>query len=109
MRPSLPATRITSYSAPRLAITWIMRGSTARAKASTRSRSLTLSADPMDATGSIAGYSANGVSPPGTLILRSEEHTSELQSRENLVCRLLLEKKNEQTVEPRRTRHTPAP
>src|SRR5690606_40748571 len=27
---------------------------------------------------------------------RSEEHTSELQSRENLVCRLLLEKKNEQ-------------
>src|SRR5690606_41277752 len=27
------------------------------------------------------------------LYLRSEEHTSELQSRENLVCRLLLEKK----------------
>src|SRR5690606_39803898 len=26
--------------------------------------------------------------------MRSEEHTSELQSRENLVCRLLLEKKN---------------
>ena len=27
-------------------------------------------------------------------ILRSEEHTSELQSRSDLVCRLLLEKKN---------------
>src|SRR5690606_41086826 len=27
------------------------------------------------------------------VILRSEEHTSELQSRENLVCRLLLENK----------------
>src|SRR5690606_5714643 len=27
------------------------------------------------------------------LVTRSEEHTSELQSRENLVCRLLLEKK----------------
>src|SRR5207302_8315894 len=27
-------------------------------------------------------------------VRRSEEHTSELQSRENLVCRLLLEKKN---------------
>src|SRR5690606_41426006 len=26
---------------------------------------------------------------------RSEEHTSELQSRENLVCRLLLEKNNQ--------------
>src|SRR6266511_4686132 len=33
---------------------------------------------------------------------RSEEHTSELQSRENLVCRLLLEKKkkNENHVTP---------
>src|SRR5207302_9650549 len=29
-------------------------------------------------------------------MLRSEEHTSELQSRENLVCRLLLEKKKHQ-------------
>src|SRR5206468_8262619 len=27
--------------------------------------------------------------------LRSEEHTSELQSRSDLVCRLLLEKKNQ--------------
>src|SRR5207302_10089792 len=27
--------------------------------------------------------------------MRSEEHTSELQSRENLVCRLLLEKKKQ--------------
>src|SRR5690606_39447209 len=30
---------------------------------------------------------------------RSEEHTSELQSRENLVCRLLLEKKNKIEIE----------
>ena len=29
-----------------------------------------------------------------SLSTRSEEHTSELQSRRNLVCRLLLEKKN---------------
>src|SRR5207302_7078407 len=34
---------------------------------------------------------------------RSEEHTSELQSRENLVCRLLLEKKKNM----RRTFRTP--
>src|SRR2546430_12186731 len=27
-------------------------------------------------------------------VIRSEEHTSELQSQSNLVCRLLLEKKN---------------
>src|SRR5690606_40351740 len=31
----------------------------------------------------------------GRHVGRSEEHTSELQSRENLVCRLLLEKKNQ--------------
>src|SRR5690606_40761519 len=30
---------------------------------------------------------------------RSEEHTSELQSRENLVCRLLLEKKKVSTID----------
>src|SRR5690606_39774803 len=30
--------------------------------------------------------------------MRSEEHTSELQSRENLVCRLLLEKKKKKTI-----------
>src|SRR3712207_8675710 len=31
--------------------------------------------------------------PPTTPPIRSEEHTSELQSRQYLVCRLLLEKK----------------
>src|SRR5690606_39400843 len=31
-------------------------------------------------------------------LVRSEEHTSELQSRENLVCRLLLEKKKKEYV-----------
>src|SRR5258707_5958414 len=34
-----------------------------------------------------------GSGPPTHLSLRSEEHTSELQSRQYLVCRLLLEKK----------------
>src|SRR2546421_8742207 len=33
---------------------------------------------------------------------RSEEHTSELQSRSDLVCRLLLEKKKEPRAEPER-------
>src|SRR5688572_31064185 len=30
--------------------------------------------------------------------VRSEEHTSELQSQSNLVCRLLLEKKNKKRI-----------
>src|SRR2546429_2300077 len=43
-------------------------------------------AAPMAATLSVIGNAKGGV--------RSEEHTSELQSRLHLVCRLLLEKKN---------------
>src|SRR5438874_9278144 len=34
----------------------------------------------------------------GNMPSRSEEHTSELQSRRDLVCRLLLEKKNRNTI-----------
>src|SRR5205809_3360116 len=40
--------------------------------------------------------SANVAVANGTIEGRSEEHTSELQSRLHLVCRLLLEKKNKQ-------------
>src|SRR2546422_3297511 len=36
--------------------------------------------------------------PPGSTETRSEEHTSELQSRLHLVCRLLLEKKKKNTT-----------
>src|SRR5688572_30880049 len=37
---------------------------------------------------------------------RSEEHTSELQSQSNLVCRLLLEKKKNKTLSLSTTRQT---
>src|SRR6266700_2210131 len=46
------------------------------------------------------------ISAASTLRPRSEEHTSELQSRENLVCRLLLEKKkklNDRNIIEKRT------
>src|SRR5215475_3372242 len=44
------------------------------------------------------------------VVERSEEHTSELQSRENLVCRLLLEKKKKKnTPHPPNTKKTPPP
>src|SRR3712207_7068272 len=40
------------------------------------------------------GYLVQGASLiSGNFLFRSEEHTSELQSRQYLVCRLLLEKK----------------
>src|SRR3712207_7152371 len=42
-----------------------------------------------------------GVSPaPTRSVCRSEEHTSELQSRQYFVCRLLLEKKKHQLFPP---------
>src|SRR5690606_41380451 len=64
------------------------------------------SAGPAGAAGAGAGGARHGRPAAGTAAAlpearraganrcrRSEEHTSELQSRENLVCRLLLEKK----------------
>src|SRR5438046_5690854 len=66
-----------------------------RSKASSRSRPRLL-------------YRASGrgqrLCVPGAPGARSEEHTSELQSLTNLVCRLLLEKKKKQ----RKKKRTPA-
>src|SRR5438874_13064754 len=49
----------------------------------------------------IPNYSKGpGVFPSGLCRIRSEEHTSELQSRRDLVCRLLLEKKKRRCLRP---------
>src|SRR3712207_6850700 len=53
-----------------------------------RTRWTALLATPDGAAGRVARGAAAGA------FARSEEHTSELQSRQYLVCRLLLEKKN---------------
>src|SRR3712207_8048824 len=58
--------------------------------------------------GAVAGARLAGAGPgPGEAqhrrppaARRSEEHTSELQSRQYLVCRLLLEKKNKNEQDP---------
>src|SRR3712207_8406586 len=50
--------------------------------------------DPLPSGGAQVGLRAR----PARLMVRSEEHTSELQSRQYLVCRLLLEKKNTTTI-----------
>src|SRR2546427_5446812 len=73
--PSLVAARIVSF----------------RPKSDTRARNV---------TSVLAGAGrANSYFVPKPL--RSEEHTSELQSQSNLVCRLLLEKKKKETKEVR--------
>src|SRR5256886_8723327 len=59
-----------------------------------------------DAGGNEAGHAegknhpGHGAKAAGTVDqrLRSEEHTSELQSQSNLVCRLLLEKKKKNEI-----------
>src|SRR2546421_2026110 len=45
-------------------------------------------------------YSWDAVTDKYEELLRSEEHTSELQSRSDLVCRLLLEKKKCRHITP---------
>src|SRR2546427_4726116 len=56
-------------------------------------RSLTYEETQKWAQDNILEVAAVGFHPDKTFIFRSEEHTSELQSQSNLVCRLLLEKK----------------
>src|SRR5437660_5574310 len=56
-----------------------------------------------------AGVSRSSKSRPASSavpMVRSEEHTSELQSRGHLVCRLLLEKKKKKKKEMNYKRHT---
>src|SRR5260221_10842754 len=57
------------------------------------SRSLTKEAVFKWAARLLTRRSATSVAPSFSLFLRSEEHTFELQSHSDLVCRLLLEKK----------------
>src|SRR3989442_5194844 len=56
-----------------------------------RSLTMEVPASALVAIGS--GNGAAGASADTERVTRSEEHTSELQSRPHLVCRLLLEKK----------------
>src|SRR2546430_3361204 len=61
------------------------------------------------AAGNLGAEAVANAAPDGYTLLasspaplaRSEEHTSELQSQSNLVCRLLLEKKKQCSVKPR--------
>src|SRR5690606_41003765 len=94
-RPSLPTRRSSDLAPPELAgqaINVEYISTLAHAQRSVH----------MEGIERIFGFTAqlSGVEPALQRKLdpfeRSEEHTSELQSRENLVCRLLLGKKKEQ-------------
>src|SRR2546422_8195574 len=82
------------------------------ARAGWRAQSRSSASNPPSAarkglTGSTVGAYTQLVStrsPPARALGRSEEHTSELQSRLHLVCRLLLEKKKK-THADKQNRH----
>src|SRR5687768_17726566 len=54
----------------------------------------------------IDGHRDGPVAFAGPAVNRSEEHTSELQSRLHLVCRLLLEKKKKKKKHTPKKKHT---
>src|SRR2546422_4680070 len=62
-----------------------------------RSRLRGATAIPTPSACGITATCAATATPGPLIIVRSEEHTSELQSRLHLVCRLLLEKKKKTT------------
>src|SRR3989442_2152303 len=64
-----------------------------------RQRAADLDARPPDPWLSAAAPGARDPAAENTGSRRSEEHTSELQSRPHLVCRLLLEKKKKMIID----------
>src|SRR5256884_3596283 len=72
--------------------------------------------NPLPSALNVTARDANNCAVPGVVVnwavasgggARSEEHTSELQSRLHLVCRLLLEKKKTQFYTPLEMLHSP--
>src|SRR5262249_58896068 len=67
-----------------------------RVRAPARRIQVAAAEDELDGDAPLLGLVQRVVTEALELVLRSEEHTSELQSLTNLVCRLLLEKKKTQ-------------
>src|SRR5256884_1013629 len=77
---------------------------TRESEANTGTSSSQIHAVPHSETHKLARY-ANATNATGRVKRRSEEHTSELQSRLHLVCRLLLEKKKKKKKEKNNAKH----
>src|SRR2546430_4992867 len=57
-------------------------------------------ATPTGAVSAVEGQELKTVPPVNLSNTRSEEHTSEIQSQSNIVCRPLLEKKKKKKLQP---------
>src|SRR3989449_4215146 len=73
-----------------------------RSRAPGKSKVLVLLTDGVNNKGTVDPRTAGEAAATFGIKIRSEEHTSELQSRLHLVCRLLLEKKKKKTQNLRR-------
>src|SRR5690606_39990815 len=98
--PPPPTPTLFPYTTLFRSCAWARLRSHPGAAAMTASTPLHLSAEAPLRTieAALLGALFLGVVAMLSLPARSEEHTSELQSRENLVCRLLLEKKKHSRV-----------
>src|SRR5258708_12022659 len=83
---------------PRCWTRWISRKSAA---SPSRRRPQPCSTRPRMARSTTSTSSTHPATWSGRALGRSEEHTSELQSPDHLVCRLLLEKKKQTALEQR--------
>src|SRR5690606_40982716 len=92
--PSFPTRRSSDLIQPQVAVLESLVNPTSDQllDRNAMSQSGTLEIAPMEAPLALFVWGKNRIVP---VRVRSEEYTSELQSRENLVCRLLLEKKKE--------------
>src|SRR2546422_1534783 len=95
-RARIPSEMIRSTS--RTTGRWLASASEVEISSGATSFSWTSSAELSIPSSSLStAFSGRYSSSSRSAILRSEEHTSELQSRLHLVCRLLLEKKKQKT------------
>src|SRR5206468_8021257 len=94
--PLFPYTTLfRSLAAPRRRAQPVERGPAAGAVSRRAERRQPLALEPVDVCADLENWNRQLVSAGDELVHaddRSEEHTSELQSRSDLVCRLLLEK-----------------
>src|SRR3712207_8426530 len=90
-----PRSTLFPYTTLFRSVCWATSGSRTASVPASNSRSTAEPGGAMKAVGRERGATAAVLAPILAAIIggRSEEHTSELQSRQYLVCRLLLEKK----------------
>src|SRR2546427_1765218 len=96
--------RTSAIGTPRLTVILFTELMNVRAYTNSCSTSVKLNTTTVKIPGTISRGATFRITARRLYPSRSEEHTSELQSQSNLVCRLLLEKKKKKTTNRQRCR-----